>query len=55
MGNECREYVFLCPECNESMKLDNSMRDALIERGCVICGATVTTDAFTKDSSPDAT
>jgi transcription initiation factor IIE alpha subunit len=55
VGNEQREYVFLCPECNESMRLDNSMRKALIERGCVVCGASVTADAFSRDSSPDAT
>lgn len=49
-----KEYVFFCPECNESLKLDGAMRDALLRRGCVICGAAVTPDAFTRDSAADA-
>ncbi|WP_340101436.1 DUF7560 family zinc ribbon protein [Salinibaculum salinum] len=49
-----KEYLFVCPECNESLKLDDPMRDALLVRGCVICGAAVTADAFTSESSADA-
>lgn len=46
------EYTFVCPTCEESLAVNASMRDALIERGCVICDETVTAAAFTPVSSP---
>jgi endogenous inhibitor of DNA gyrase (YacG/DUF329 family) len=48
---ESREFTFVCPACEESMEVNGSMRDALIERGCVICGAPVVADAFSGASS----
>lgn len=42
------EYVFVCPDCEESMEVNASMRDALVENGCVICGSSVSPDAFTR-------
>ncbi len=53
-SGESKEYVFFCPQCSESLEVNDSMRDALLEKGCVICGTTVTTDAFTRTSSPDS-
>ncbi|MFB6120876.1 MAG: hypothetical protein ABEJ68_07160 [Halobacteriaceae archaeon] len=41
------DYVFVCPECGESMEVNASMRDALVENGCVVCGATLSEGAFT--------
>lgn len=41
-----RAYVFACPACEESLEVNEAMKDALAERGCVICGADVTADAF---------
>lgn len=43
------DYTFVCPECGETMSVNGPMRDALVENGCVVCGASVTGDAF---SSP---
>ncbi|WP_420828747.1 DUF7560 family zinc ribbon protein [Halomicrobium salinisoli] len=40
------DYVFVCPECEESMEVNASMRDALMENGCVICGSPVSAAAF---------
>ena len=40
------EYDFRCPECAESIEVNGSMRDALIENGCVVCGADVSAEAF---------
>lgn len=42
------EYVFVCPNCEESMEVNASMRDALVENGCVVCGSPVSPDAFTR-------
>jgi hypothetical protein len=39
-------YTFVCPSCDENLEVNGSMKEALVERGCVICGATVTADAF---------
>lgn len=48
------EYTFVCPACDESLEVNDPMREALLERGCVICGASVTAEAFTRVSSADS-
>jgi len=45
-GAAGEEYDFDCPECDESLSVNGSMREALLDRGCVICGAELTTSAF---------
>lgn len=40
--------AFICPECHEQIDVNESMRLALIEYGCVVCGATVTGTAFSR-------
>lgn len=44
------EYEFRCAECGEAIAVDDAMREALLEHGCVICGAPVTEDSFTAGS-----
>lgn len=52
MSEETGEtYAFACPKCDESLEVNDSMKDALVERGCVICGTTVTEAAFTRKPS----
>jgi len=46
-GEEGGNYAFVCPRCDESLEVNASMREALIERGCVVCGTAVTAEAFT--------
>ncbi|WP_442904975.1 DUF7560 family zinc ribbon protein [Haladaptatus sp. CMSO5] len=41
-----RDLTFSCPECGESLVVNASMRDALIDNGCVICGSAVSSSAF---------
>lgn len=38
---------FECPHCAESLAISASMREALLDRGCVICGSPVTAESFT--------
>lgn len=45
-----KEYVFRCPECDESLKVNDSMKESLVDGGCVICGTSVTLEAFTINS-----
>lgn len=45
MDNEV-DFVFVCPECGESMAVNASMRTALMDNGCVICSARVSPDSF---------
>ena len=52
-SEEGEQYTFLCPECAETLAVNRPMRDALIERGCVICGTAVTPEAFTVVSVSD--
>lgn len=47
------EYRFDCPACGESLEVNGSMKRALIEQGCVICGTPVTTAAFTECPATD--
>ncbi|ELZ63293.1 hypothetical protein C458_16094 [Haloferax sp. ATCC BAA-644] len=44
--SDSADYTFVCPECAESMLVNDSMRDALLENGRVVCSAALTTDAF---------
>lgn len=46
------EYTFTCPECGESLAVNRAMRVVLVEKGCVVCGGDVTTEAFTGRSTP---
>jgi hypothetical protein len=50
-SEENKDYTFLCPECNESLSVNGPMRELLIDRGCVICGTSITESAFTKRST----
>jgi len=38
--------TFHCPECGEAMAVNEPMRDALLDHGCVVCGTTVSMSAF---------
>lgn len=40
------EYTFVCPECEETLAVNGSMRDALIDNGCVVCGTDLSASAF---------
>lgn len=40
---------FVCPACEEHIEVNPSMRDALLEHGCVVCGATVSAADFSAD------
>ena len=53
-GEGTEEYTFVCPACGESLEVNGSMREALVERGCVICGTAVTAEAFTEESATDS-
>jgi len=44
--SEAVEFDFVCPECAQAIEVNASMRDALIENGCVVCGASVSGGAF---------
>lgn len=41
------EFTFVCPVCEESLQVNDSMKQALVEKGCVVCGSDLTPDAFT--------
>lgn len=40
------DYDFRCPECAQLIEVNASMREALIDHGCVVCGAELTESAF---------
>jgi len=41
-------FTFVCPECAESLEVNAAMRDVLVEKGCVVCSAAVTAEAFSE-------
>jgi DNA-directed RNA polymerase subunit RPC12/RpoP len=45
MGQQT-EFQYVCAECGETIAVNAAMRDALIEHGCIICGAAVSETAF---------
>lgn len=54
MSHEEGEYRFACPECEETLEVNGPMREALLDRGCVICGSAVSPRAFSRTSSADS-
>jgi hypothetical protein len=40
---------FHCPDCDEAMSVNESMRDALLDHGCVVCGTSVSTNDFSSE------
>lgn len=44
-------HRFVCPECAEDLEVNDSMKEALIDNGCVICGASVSEEAFSSSST----
>lgn len=40
------EYELACPACDERLTVNESMRAALLENGCVVCGSDLTAEAF---------
>lgn len=51
MSGDDPAFTFVCPECGETLEVNASMKTVLIEKGCVVCSADVTSDAF---SGPQA-
>jgi hypothetical protein len=39
-------YTVVCPACEESIAVNEAMRTALLDSGCVICGTEISTEAF---------
>lgn len=37
---------FCCPACAESVRVNEEMKDAMLEKGCIICGTPVTSSDF---------
>lgn len=44
------EYRFVCPECAESIAVNEQMKEAIVNYGCIICGAAISASAFTAES-----
>jgi predicted RNA-binding Zn-ribbon protein involved in translation (DUF1610 family) len=42
--------TFHCPDCGEAMTVNESMRDALLDHGCVVCGTALSSSAFSHES-----
>lgn len=41
--------LFVCPECAERIEVNESMKTAIIESGCIVCGTAVSATAFERD------
>lgn len=45
---EDAEFRFHCHDCGSSLLIDEETRDALIDRGCIVCGSDVDESAFNR-------
>lgn len=41
------EFELTCPACGETLTVNESMKSALVRKGCVVCGAVLSKEAFT--------
>ncbi|MCT9096127.1 DUF7560 family zinc ribbon protein [Haloarchaeobius sp. HME9146] len=39
-------YRFECPECAENIEVNESMKEAIVASGCIICGNPVSDGSF---------
>ena len=39
-------YEFTCPECGQTIEVNEEMREATLEHGCPVCSAAVSTADF---------
>ena len=44
--NEVETVDFVCPECGQEIEVTDAMERALLDHGCVLCGAAVAPDDF---------
>jgi len=44
--------VFVCPHCGAWIRVDEAMCETLVDRGCVLCGGSVSAADFTRPGSP---
>lgn len=54
MSSDDGDFVFRCPECEEELTVNGAMRSALIDKGCVICGAAVSSADFVAEQAVDS-
>mgnify|MGYP006294572297 CR=1 FL=1 len=54
-GGDTEAFTFVCPACGESLEVNASMKEVLIEKGCVICSAAVTAEAFSGPAAAPGT
>lgn len=47
------DFIFVCPECAQSITVNAAMRDALVENGCAVCGSTVDKAHFETSDDTD--
>ena len=40
------EYEFTCPECGQSIEVNEPIREATLEHGCPVCSCSVTPEHF---------
>ncbi|SIR72622.1 DUF7560 family zinc ribbon protein [Natronorubrum thiooxidans] len=39
-------YEFTCPDCGQTIEVNESMREATLTHGCPVCGADVSAEDF---------
>lgn len=44
--NGSAEFHFECPNCAESIEVNEPMKTAIVESGCIVCGAAISQTAF---------
>jgi len=46
--DDAAPVVFVCPHCAVRIRVDEAMRETLVDRGCVLCGGSVSGDDFAR-------
>ncbi len=47
--NDSAGLLFVCPECAETIEVNEPMQAAILESGCIVCGAAITPGAFERN------
>ena len=44
---------FVCPECNQSIAINDAMKQTLLDAGCVVCGAPIQSADINDTQEPE--
>ncbi|MCL9818016.1 DUF7560 family zinc ribbon protein [Natronocalculus amylovorans] len=46
-----KHFVFVCPDCQQTIEVNDQMRETILKTGCPVCTSTASTADFASNTS----